>query len=278
MSPPIRYGINVPNFGEYHSPGVLADLAEAAEEAGWDGFFVWDHLEGEMPFCDPTVALSAIALRTDRIRLGAMITPLPRRRPWKVAREMASLDQLSGGRVVMGVGLGNPPTEYSKFGEEPGARARAEKLDESLEIITGLWSGERFSYEGRHYRLEEVTFQPRPVQEPRIPIWVGGFWPNRAPFRRAARYEGVYPTMNWPDALTTEHLRTLLEYIWRHRDSEGPYDIVVGGSTPGDPEKGAEAVGPWVEAGTTWWSEDINGWRGPLEEMRERIERGPPRV
>jgi alkanesulfonate monooxygenase SsuD/methylene tetrahydromethanopterin reductase-like flavin-dependent oxidoreductase (luciferase family) len=153
VSPAIRYGINVPNFGDYNRPRVLADLAESAEEAGWDGFFIWDHMVGETPFCDPTVALSAIALLTDRIRLGAMITPLPRRRPWKVAREMVSLDHLSGGRVIMGVGLGNPPTEYSKLGEEPGARARAEKLDESLEIITGLWSGERFSHEGKHYRL-----------------------------------------------------------------------------------------------------------------------------
>lgn len=162
MCPSIRYGINVPNFGDYHHTRVLADLTASAEEAGWDGFFIWDHLEGEMPFCDPTVALSAIALQTDRIKLGAMITPLPRRRPWKVAREMVSMDHLSGGRVIMGVGLGNPPTEYSKFGEEPGARVRAEKLDESLDIITGLWSGERFSYEGKHYRLEEVTFQASP--------------------------------------------------------------------------------------------------------------------
>jgi len=254
MSPSISYGINVPNFGDYHSPRVLADLAVSAEEAGWDGFFIWDHIEGEMPFCDPTVALSAIALQTERIRLGAMITPLPRRRPWKVAREMA------------------------KFGEEPEARVRAEKLDESLDIITGLWSGELFSYEGNHYNLEEVTFQPRPLQEPRIPIWVGGFWPNRPPFRRAARYDGVYPAMNWPDTLTTAHLRTLLEYIGRHRKATLPYDVIVGGSTPGDPKKGAEVVGPWVEAGATWWSEDINGWRGSLEEMRERIRQGPPRA
>jgi alkanesulfonate monooxygenase SsuD/methylene tetrahydromethanopterin reductase-like flavin-dependent oxidoreductase (luciferase family) len=278
VSPAIRYGINVPNFGDYNRPRVLADLAESAEEAGWDDFFIWDHMVGETPFCDPTVALSAIALLTDRIRLGAMITPLPRRRPWKVAREMVSLDHLSGGRVIMGVGLGNPPTEYSKLGEEPGARARAEKLDESLEIITGLWSGERFSHEGKHYRLEEVTFRPRPVQEPRIPIWVGGFWPNRPPFRRAARYDGVYPAMNWPDVLTATHLRTILEYIGKHRKTEGPFDVIAGGSTPGDPERGAELVGPWVEAGATWWSEDINGWRGSLEEMRERIRQGPPRV
>lgn len=175
MSRSLNYGINVPNFGEYHSPRLLGDMASTAEEAGWDGFFIWDHLEGDMPFCDPTVALSTIAVQTKHIRLGAMITPIPRRRPWKVAREMVSLDHLSDGRVILGVGLGNPPTEYSKFGEDPRAHIRAEKLDEGLDIITGLWSEESFSYDGKHYKLKEVNFEPKPIQKPRIPICVGGF-------------------------------------------------------------------------------------------------------
>jgi alkanesulfonate monooxygenase SsuD/methylene tetrahydromethanopterin reductase-like flavin-dependent oxidoreductase (luciferase family) len=278
MCSSICYGVNVPNFGDYHNPRVLVELATSAEEAGWDGFFIWDHLEGEASFCDPTVALSAIALQTSHIRLGAMITPLPRRRPWKVAREMVSLDHLSGGRLIMGVGLGNPPTEYSKFGEEQDTRIRAKKLDESLDIIKGLWSGKSFSYDGKHYQLEDVTFNPKSVQEPRIPIWVGGFWPNRAPFQRAARYDGVYPAANWPDTLTPTHLRTIQEYIGRYRRTESPFDVVVGGSTPSDREKGAEIVDPWIRAGATWWSEDINGWRGSLDEMKERIKQGPPRT
>lgn len=274
----MKYAINVPNFGDYHHPRILADLAREAEAAGWNGFFIWDHIQGEWPFADPTVALAAIAVRTERIRFGAMVTPVARRRPWKLAREMASLDHLSGGRLVMGVGLGNPPTDFESFGEEGDARLRAERLDEGLEIIMGLWTGEPFGYPGKHYQLEEVTFLPKPVQSPRIPIWVGGFWPNRRPMRRAARYEGVYPNRDWPEALSTDDLREILDYISRHRTNTGPFEVVVGGSTPSDPEEGVEKVRPWIEAGATWWSEDINGWRGPLDEMRERIRQGPPRV
>ena len=274
----MRYGINVPNFGDYHDPSVLAMLAREAEEADWDGFFIWDHIHGDMPFGDPTVALAAIATRTEGIRFGAMITPLARRRPWKVAREMVSLDQLSGGRLMMGVGLGNPPAEFEAFGEPASPRVRAEKLDEALEVITGLWAGEPFSYQGEHFDVEEVTFLPKPLQSPRIPIWVGGFWPNRAPMRRAARFDGVYPARDWPDTLSVEDLREIIGYIQGHRNDSGDFDVVAGGSTPGDPEKGAEIVEPWRAVGATWWSEDINGWRGSLDEMRERIRAGPPRA
>lgn len=274
----LKYGINVPNFGDYCHPGTLAELARGAEEAGWDGFFVWDHIQGEWPFSDPTVALAAIALNTERILIGVMVTPLARRRPWKLAREMVSLDHLSGGRLVMGVGLGNPQSEFELFGEEGDARVRADKLDEGLEIIAGLWTGEPFSYSGKYYHLDEVTFLSKPVQTPRIPIWVGGFWPNRRPMRRAARYDGAYPARDWPENLTTDDLREIFDYIGNHRTETGPFEIVVGGSTPPDPEKGAEIVKPWIEAGATWWSEDINGWRGPLEEMWKRIRSGPPRL
>ncbi len=274
----MKYAINVPNFGDYHHPRTLAELAHEAEAAGWDGFFIWDHIQGVWPFADSTVALATIAIRTERIRFGAMVTPVARRRPWKLAREMASLDHLSGGRLVMGAGLGNPPPDFESFGEEGDARLRAERLDEGLDIITVLWTGEPFKYSGKHYQLEEVPFLPKPLQSPRIPIWVGGFWPNRRPMRRAARYEGVYPGRDWPEALSTDDLREILDYISRHRTSTGPFEVVVGGSTPSEPEEGAEKVLPWIEAGATWWSEDINSWRGPLDEMRERIRQGPPRV
>lgn len=274
----MKYAINVPNFGDYHHPGILAELARVAEQAGWDGFFVWDHIQGEWSFSDPTVALATIAVNTESIRIGAMVTPVARRRPWKLAREMVSLDHLSGGRLVMGVGLGNPPSEFELFGEEGDARVRADKLNEGLEIIAGLWTGEPFRYTGKYYNLDEVTFLPKPVQKPRIPIWVGGFWPNRRPMRRAARYDGAYPARDWPEKLTTDDLREILELIRRHRTETGPFEIVVGGSTPPDKEKGAEMVKPWIDAGATWWSEDINGWRGPLKEMRKRIRSGPPRL
>jgi alkanesulfonate monooxygenase SsuD/methylene tetrahydromethanopterin reductase-like flavin-dependent oxidoreductase (luciferase family) len=274
----IKYGINVPNFGDYHLPDTLVELAVKAEDAGWDGFFIWDHIEGAWPFCDPTVALSVIANNTSHIRLGTMVTPLPRRRPWKIAREMVSLDHLSKGRIILGVGLGNPPNEYSKFGEETRASIRAEKLDESLEIIKGLWSGEEFNYIGKHYTINEVVFLPKPYQKPSIPIWVGGFWPNKLPFRRAARYEGVYPAMDWPNFLSHEDLRNLLKYIQRHRKNQENFDVVIGGNSPGDPEKGVKIVEPWIDTGATWWSEDINGWRGTIDEMKERISLGPPKT
>jgi hypothetical protein len=191
---------------------------------------------------------------------------------------MVSLDQLSGGRLVMGVGLGNPPAAFEAFGEPAGFRVRAEKLDEALKVITGLWTGETFSFQGEHFKIEDVTFLPRPLQTPRIPIWVGGFWPNRGPMRRAARFDGVYPVRAWPDFLSMEDLREIIGYTQEHRIGSGDFDVVAGGSTPRDPEKGAEIVRPWVEAGATWWSEDINGWRGSLAEMRGRIRAGPPRA
>jgi len=267
----------VPNFGNYHDPDTVAGLAVDAEDAGWDGFFTWDHLQGYGPVGDPIVTLAAAAARTSRIRLGAMVTPLPRRRPWKFAKEAVALDHLSKGRLIVGVGLGNPPQEYSAFGEDPDPRVRAEKLDEGLDILTGLWTGEPFSYNGKHYTLEEVTFTPKPFR-PRIPVWVTGFWPNRRPFRRAARYDGVYPTRDWPDSLTVNDLKNILDYIEGHRRSTEPFDVVVGGQTPSRHEDGEEIVERWRSAGATWWSEDINGWRGPLDEMRERIHMGPPRV
>ena len=278
MGSKVKYAVNVPNFGDYHDPKVLAGLAVEAEDAGWDGFFIWDHIQGEGPFCDPTVALAAIAVQTSRVKIGPMILPLPRRRPWKVAREMVSMDHLSEGRLIMGVGLGAPPEEFSVFGEEAGTRVRAEKLDESLDIIKGLWSGEKFSYQGKHYQLEEVCFTPKPFQQPSIPIFVGGFWPNKLPFKRAARYDGVYPGMNWPDFLTPKLLKKVMTYIRKHRKTNAPFDVIVGHETPKDPEKGSEIVAPWIEAGATWWSENINGWRGSLEEMGERIRQGPPKT
>jgi alkanesulfonate monooxygenase SsuD/methylene tetrahydromethanopterin reductase-like flavin-dependent oxidoreductase (luciferase family) len=274
----MRYGINVPNFGEYHDPNVISKLAKMAELFGWDGFFIWDHILGEMPIGDATVLLTTIASRTNKIKFGAMITPLARRRPWKVAREMASIDQLSNGRLIMGVGLGNPPTEFETFGESSDNMIRARKLDEALEIIIGLWAKENFNYKGEFFTIENATFFPRPQQEPRIPIWVGGFWPNKAPMRRAARFEGAYPARDWPESLTTDDLQEIISYIQKHRTSSGNYDIIAGGSTPNNTKKGAEIVESWVNAGATWWSEDINSWRGSLDKMLERIKAGPPRI
>ncbi|MFX0093550.1 MAG: LLM class flavin-dependent oxidoreductase [Candidatus Hodarchaeota archaeon] len=280
----MKYGINIINFGkDYFHPNSLAELASDAETAGWDGFFLWDHLFAswaDIPFVDPWIALSAIAVKTNRIQIGSMITPVARRRPWKLARETVSLDHLSEGRLILGVGLGNPPSEFTIFGEEGNNKIRAKKLDEGLVILTGLWSGKPFSYSGEYYQVEEITFLPKPVQSPRIPIWVGGFWPNKKPFQRAARWDGVFPGKDGFDPLTPSELKEILSYIdsYRPKSKSKSFDVMVGGSTPVDPEKGAEIVAEYIEAGATWWSEEINGLRGTFEEMRERIYQGPPKI
>ena len=291
----IKYGINVPNFGDYFHPSMLAELASEAEEARWDGFFIWDHISGptewkvpvgdslvpiaHAPFVDPYVALTAIAMKTERIRIGALVTPLARRRPWKLARETVSIDHLSNGRLVVGVGLGGTPLEFEAFGENGDAKVRAKKLDEGLAILTGLWTGMPFSYSGEYYQLDEMPFLPKPVQSPRIPIWVACFWPNKRPLRRAVRYDGVVPgTADWTKKLTPDDVRQIVAYITRHRSNPRPFDVIIGGETPSDPEKGEEMMQPYVEAGATWWSEELTGWRGSLEEMRGRIRQGPPRV
>ena len=277
----VHYGIDAPNYGDYFHPLTLAALAREAEESGWDGFFIWDHISFgvKKPMVDPWVALAAMAVRTERIRIGPMVTPLPRRRPWKLARETVSLDHLSNGRLILGVGLGHPPdTEYAQFGEEGDAKVRASKLDEGLDVLTGLWTGEPFSYQGEHYQLREVVFLPRPVQSPRIPIWVGATWPNKAPLRRAARWDGVYPIfLGEGNKMTPDIMRTIVAYVREHRTSDTPFDVVVSG--PGeDPEKEAELVAAYADVGVTWWTTSIGPQLGSVEDSRARIRQGPPRV
>ena len=277
----MQYGLYVPNFGDETSVRALAGLAHEAEEAGWDGFFLWDHLlyrTGQpLPMVDPWIALTAIAMSTERLRIGTTVTPLPRRHPWKLARETVSLDHLSGGRLILGVGLGDPPeAEYAHFGQEADLRIRAEKLDEGLEILVGLWSGKAFSYAGKHYQVQKTVFVPPTLQVPRIPIWVAGFWPNKAPFRRAARFDGVLP-LKHGGSLTPGDMGEMLAYINEYRTSTGHFDVVKIGSTPGDDaKKQAKIVAPYVTVGVTWWLESLYGWRNSFEEMHLRIRQGPP--
>ncbi|TFF93677.1 LLM class flavin-dependent oxidoreductase [Candidatus Thorarchaeota archaeon] len=281
----MKYGISIPNFGWFGDVHTLVDFASEAEDAGWDGFFLWDHLlvfkqdDMVLPFVDPWIALSAIACNSTRLRIGPLITPLPRRRPWKVAREAISLDHLSNGRMVLGVGLGAPPeVEFEYFGEESDTKTRAEKMDESLDILTGLWSGEPFSYSGKHYRLEEMTFLPKSKQSGGIPIWVGGGYPHKAPFIRAARYDGVAPVHSaWPEPLVPEHVEYVLSIVKSVRKDFENYDVVVCGETSGGDARADRAkIGTWADVGVTWWLEDINGLRAELDELKERIRAGPP--
>lgn len=288
----MRYCVNVPIFGEYADARVLAAMAREAEDAGWDGFFVWDHIqwsgendgEPRQPSVDPWLALAAIALATDRIKLGPMVTPVARRRPWKLARETVTLDHLSNGRLILGVGLGFPPgLEFTDFGEDGDAKVRAEKLDEGLDVLVGLWSGEPFSYTGKHYTLTNAQLLPKPLQQPRIPIWVAGIWPKaKSPFRRAAQWDGIQPILA-DDVVPLDQfpaeLANMIAYINTHRSHNHPFDVAAGAETAGDGSVAdRQIVQAYADAGVTWWMEAISHWRGSLDQMRERIRRGPPSI
>jgi len=273
----VRYGFIVTKGG----PRTVAELAREAEEAGWDGVFYWDgiHVGEGWEIYDPWVVMAAMAMTTERVRIGAVLTPPARRRPWKLARETVTLDHLSGGRLVLPVGLGAlDDGGFSKVGEPTDRKVRAGRLDESLEILTGLWSGEPFSYEGEHYEMEEMTFLPRPVQSPRIPIWVVGAWPSERSMRRALRYDGILAA-TVRGGVTPEDVRAMREYVEKNRGSDAAFDIVWEGVTPGDdPGRAASIVRPFAEAGITWWMESM--WSPPNEpdDLRARIRQGPPSV
>ncbi|NRQ33357.1 LLM class flavin-dependent oxidoreductase [Nonomuraea sp. NN258] len=284
----MRFSLNLPNFGDFADPRRVAEVATAAEEAGWDGVFVWDHLtyrksEGRA-LADPWILLAAAGMVTDRILLGPLVTPVARRRPGKLARELVTLDHLTGGRTVFGAGLGSIlDDEFGSFGEPTDPKVLAQRLDEGLEAVDLLCSGEQVSYQGTHVTMDEVRFLPRPVQRPRIPVWIAGRWPNKAPFRRAARWDGAVPlfegyqTQRPPSPGDVGALADLLRGL---RTAEGresePFDLVVGGeTTPGD----RGLVADLAAAGATWWDE-----RMPFDERLDqvepylrRIELGPPR-
>jgi len=278
----VQYGFIIPG-GDAHE---IIEMAREAEDAGWDGVFYWDGIciEGAGPMFDPWAMLAAIAVRTERVRIGAMLTPPSRRRPWKLARETVTVDVLSSGRLIVPIGLGAlDDGGFGKVGEVTDRKRRAELLDEGLEILTGLWSGQAFSFSGRHYHIEEMTFLPPPVQSPRIPIWVVGAWPRVKSMQRALRYDGLLPAkVDEKGALaevTPDDVRAMKEYVAEHRTARTPFDIVWEGETPGDDARRAvELVHPWAEAGATWWLESRWGNPTRLDEARARIRQGPPRI
>ncbi len=290
----MRYAIYTPNFGPYASPVDLAELAREAEAAGWDGFFLWDHIAGgTQSIFDPWVTLTAIALQTRHLRIGTTVTPLPRRRPWKLARETASLDRLSGGRLVLSVGIGLGDAEWGDLGEETNLKVRGTMLDEGLDVLAGLWSGQAFSYTGKYYHIKEARFLPTPAQSPRPPIWIGGFWPKKAPFRRMAQWDGMFPLFEeWEHDKVLPLLQEALAYVREERAAyctapSAPFDVAITGVTPGDaPAIAAEIVAAYAEAGATWWLEGIAPYRlgldfdadWPLDAFHERIRQGPPRA
>ncbi len=280
----MKYCVDVPNFGGWSNPREFAEFARRVEQAGWDGISVWDHIlvSDEHEVADPWVLLAAGAMVTERIRLMTMVTPLPRRHPWKLSRECVSVDLLSEGRLTLGVGIGWPnDPEFTRFGGETDLRTRADMLDEGLDILTGLWTGDPFEFHGDHYDVERSTFRPRPVQQPRIPIWVAAMWPKRRPVRRAARWDGLAPivfnteTEEFGEA-TPEVLGEIAQYALAHRESDEPFDIAIAeGHQPGDDL--VDYVARFEEVGVTWWRDGWLPWLGTEHDawMADVLE-GPP--
>ncbi len=276
----MKYGFVLPS-GDART---AADFARDAEQAGWDGFFVPDTIWG----IDAWVSLAAAAMQTSRIRLGTDLTPVSRMRPWKLASETVTLDHLSNGRVILAVGLGAIDTGFEAFGEVTDRKTRAELLDEGLDILTGLWRGQPFSYSGKHYQIKETTFfpPPPPVQQPHIPIWAVGAWPRMKSMRRVLRLDGLMPYVLPEDGAgrlpTPDEIRDMKAFVEANRAETTPFDIVMEGKTSGDDRAAAAAtIRPWADAGVTWWIEEL--WDAPrdaegLRAVHQRILQGPPHL
>lgn len=276
----MKYGFVLPR-GDAQT---AAEFAHIAEESGWDGFFVWEATWG----WDAWMLLTAAAMRTAHIRLGTMLSPLSRMRPWKLASESLTLDHLSHGRVTLAVGLGAPETGFTAFGEVTERKARAELLDEGLELLELLWKGQPFQYQGKHYQVNvnSNTFGlpfPQPsLQQPHIPIWVVGAWPSLRSMRRALRYDGLLPAvlddnrkvrMGTP---TPQELNAICQYARANRAPGSPYDIIIEGTTPGDdPDAARSLLAPYQQAGVTWWIEAM--WETQdMQKVSARLRQGPP--
>ncbi|WP_163509776.1 LLM class flavin-dependent oxidoreductase [Fodinicola acaciae] len=261
MAKKLKSGLWLPIFDELADPRVVARVAAEAEENGWDGVFVWDHIRWREPVravADASITLAAIAAATERVRLGPMVTPVPRRRPVKLARETASLDQLSDGRLIMGVGIGEDRfgAEFSKTGEQLDLRMRGQMLDETLDILTTAWSGETVRHHGDHYTVDEIQFQP----SRRIPVWIAAMPRNAKPLRRAARYDGFFP-------VNLDSADQLAEALAVIQPSES-YDVAISVEAGTDPQ-------PYAAAGATWWMTDFNCEAMKLDEVRGVVRDGP---
>lgn len=275
----MKFGLALPT----NNARAVADMAQLAEEAGWDGCFLGDAIWVE----DPLIALAAAAMTTRRIRLGTMIIPAPLRKPWKLASESVALDHLSGGRLVLGLGAGAVWMGWQSFPDEvTDKRARAEMLDETIDILTLLYQRKQFDYDGRHFHLkltqmDERHYPPRPLQQPRIPLWVTGIWPRRPSMRRALKCDGLLvEKMNaggQSEEVTPADVREIQAYVEANRKQAAPFDIVVSGKTLGlDPSQARDNILPYAEAGATWWVEGL--WNENKEAVLEHIRRGPPRL
>lgn len=275
----IKFGLG----SYYGSARDTAECARLAEEAGWDGLFIGDAI-----WCvDPIVSLTAAAMVTSRIRLGTMVIPMPLRRPWKVASESAALDNLSGGRLILGLATGAVWMGWQGFPDEvTDTKARAEMLDESIDILTLLYQRKQFDYDGKHYHLkltlvDEMNYPPKPVQQPRIPLWVAGVWPRMKSMRRVLKCDGLLPQkMNAEgkfEDVTPADIREVKAYVDANRTLTTPFDITMEGQTAGlDRAQVQDKLYPWIEAGVTWWIEGL--WMESTDQIKERIRQGPPKL
>ncbi len=270
----MHYGIEVVPFGDFSDPRAIVHLAKMAEEAGWEGLWIWDHIVMPFGVGDPWVTLAAAAAGTQKLKLCVGVSPLPRYRPHLLARTLSGLDLLSQGRLIFATGLGIE-SDFAPFGEPPDNKTRAAMLDEGLDLLTGYLSGEAVTHQGKYYSAQQVRLAPTPYQKPCIPIWIGGDSP--AALRRAARRDGwIMGTVdeNGKISQPPDQIARQAAYIRQHRITEAPFDIAIDGAS----EAGETALArEYEEAGATWWFEILHLRRGPLRELEQRIRAGPPK-
>jgi alkanesulfonate monooxygenase SsuD/methylene tetrahydromethanopterin reductase-like flavin-dependent oxidoreductase (luciferase family) len=285
----MKYGLNMASAGPAGDARTMGELAHVAEESGWDGIFLEDYIvwqsHPEVPTYDPWITLAAMAMRTQHVRLGTTVTPIPRRRPWKLAQELVTLDHLSDGRMILGIGLGDTgesigkDSSFAGFSEELDPKRRARMLDEGLEIITRLWRGEPFSFDGEFYQVNNIQILPKPVQQPRIPIWVGGGYPHRGPLERALRWDGSCMYKQPGHWMQPEDVRALREGVIARQGTLEGYDITVGGAQRWEDENAQRAYMESIASeGVTWWHEYVPPNVGDFHVQRKLIERGPLRI
>jgi len=281
----MKFGLNVIHVWDVENPAeYILNLVVAADRAGWEGLFLWDHktwsFHGPAPLVDPWTMLAGIATRSKNLRLGTIVTPLPRRRPQVIARQLVTLDHLSNGRAILGAGLGGDARDYTAFGEKFNYKLLAEKLDEALDVITGLWSGEAFTYHGKYYVIGAVTFLPKPIQEPRIPIWVGG--ESKGALKRASRFDGWVIGGPAPSAgeegFSLAQVSRAVKRIKHYQKTDKPFNVVYGMEFPEGEQLLKETIRRATSVGVTWMLEGIYGLRYSPEQALERVRRGPPQI
>jgi hypothetical protein len=275
----MKFGLSLP----YNSTRLVPEAARLAEEMGWDGCFLGDAIWCE----DPMIALAAAAMTTSRIRLGTMLIPVPLTRPWKIASVSLALDQLSNGRLILGLGTGATWMGWQGFpGEVTITKARAEMLDETIDILSQMYQRQPFDYDGKHYQvkltlLDEQYYPPKPIQQPRIPLWAPVIWPRKRSMERILRCDGLFAE-KWsadgkPEAVTPQDIREMRDYVETHRTLNTPFDIVIGSNVAElNPAQQKESLLPWKESGVTWWIKEL--WDAPPETVLECIRQGPPQV